>query len=672
MSELVPAPIEALLARLYAETRANDAAFTLPRSKWFVPSADGPDLSARFHGRRVGNPSGPAAGPHTQMAQNLLLSYLAGGRVLELKTVQVNDRLTIPRPCIDMTTVGYNVEWSQELLVEQSAREYVAGMMLIEVLRRNARFAGTGWQGIAGDVLFDMSVGYDLAGIRGAKIQRFLDTMRDASTVIDALRSRIPAEFALARDIDYPKKVSSTLTLSTFHGCPSNEIERICEFLIGERDLDVIVKMNPPMLGKDRLEHLLHGVMGYTELTVNPSAYTSGLQWDEAVQLVDRLSRLAQQRGRRFGCKFSNTLEVVNHRTFFTPDNKVQYLSGQPLHVLAMTLAAEFRQAIGADVPISFSAGIDKQNFASAVASGFVPASVCTDLLRPGGYGRLPAYMATLASAMKTVGATTIDDYILDVLGQRSAAQAQAANAGVPDDREAMVVRASLLNNVILAERTRQDDRYFAGRNRKPPNRVNAQLRTFDCLTCDKCMPVCPNAANFTYPTDAINVECHDWLIDPSGKLSLDPAAKRFVIAKQMQIANFGDFCNECGNCDTFCPEYGGPYIRKPKFFGSLESWQRAAPQDGFVVTRQADGETIHGRMHGLEVHFMRPAAGQCRFNDDIVSIELNVDTLEPLACTLLVPIAVPHRVDIFVVHTLRHLLAGVMDRSQIHSVNAS
>src|SRR5206468_11413526 len=67
--------------------------------------------------------------------------------------------------------------------------------------------------------------------------------------------SDLPAAFKLARELDYPAKISQTLTLSTFHGCPANEIERICEFLLAERDLDVIVKMNPPMLGKRSEEH---------------------------------------------------------------------------------------------------------------------------------------------------------------------------------------------------------------------------------------------------------------------------------------------------------------------------------------------------------------------------------------------------------------------------------
>src|SRR5436190_23477769 len=181
MAELVPTPFKDLVTRLYAEPRVQESLFGLPKKKWHIPQASDPDCSVSFHGQLAGNASGPAAGPHTQMAQNLLLSYAAGSRILELKTVQVNDRLKIGRPCIDMTNVGYNIEWSQELLVEQSLREYVAGMMLIEIMRRDPQFAGDAWAGKPGEIIYDMSVGYDLAGIRSAKVQSFLDGMRDSS-----------------------------------------------------------------------------------------------------------------------------------------------------------------------------------------------------------------------------------------------------------------------------------------------------------------------------------------------------------------------------------------------------------------------------------------------------------------------------------------------------------
>ncbi len=66
-----------------------------------------------------------------------------------------------------------------------------------------------------------------------------------------------------------------------------------------------------------------------------------------------------------------------------------------------------------------------------------------------------------------------------------------------------------------------------------------------------------------------------------------------------MQIACYSDFCNECGNCDTFCPEYGGPYIKKPTFYGTQKSWLAAAPRDGFFIERTEKIARIVGRIKG-------------------------------------------------------------------------
>ena len=40
-------------------------------------------------GKSIKNPVGPAAGPNTQLAQNIVASYVAGARCIELKTVQI-------------------------------------------------------------------------------------------------------------------------------------------------------------------------------------------------------------------------------------------------------------------------------------------------------------------------------------------------------------------------------------------------------------------------------------------------------------------------------------------------------------------------------------------------------------------------------------------------------
>src|SRR3954470_23040073 len=134
MSELRPIPLSQLLHRVEMEPARQASIFDLPLKKVWRPRA-GLDFSVEVHGHRAETPVGPAAGPHAQLAQNIVLSWLAGSRVIELKTVQILDELKIPRPCIDAATVGFNVEWSQELKLRESLREYVAGAMLVRILR---------------------------------------------------------------------------------------------------------------------------------------------------------------------------------------------------------------------------------------------------------------------------------------------------------------------------------------------------------------------------------------------------------------------------------------------------------------------------------------------------------------------------------------------------------
>src|SRR5690348_1160243 len=90
------------------------------------------------------------------------------------------------------------------------------------------------------------------------------------------------------------------------------------------------------------------------------------------------------------------------------------------------SLGRRFLQAVGAEFPISFSAGVDRKNFANLVACGIVPITTCTDLLKTGGYGRLPPYLHDLQKEMQKVGARTVDDFILDYRGQRNAAGGNA------------------------------------------------------------------------------------------------------------------------------------------------------------------------------------------------------------------------------------------------------
>ncbi|HVP65686.1 MAG TPA: hypothetical protein VMT17_00325 [Anaeromyxobacteraceae bacterium] len=611
--ELVPVPLATLTTRLFRELALRQSAFDLPARSFFLGDP-ARDLSVSIHGHRASSPLGPAAGPHTQLAQNIVLSWLAGCRVMELKTVQVKDDLVIPRPCIDMQTVGFNVEWSQELSLDESLEEYVKASMLLEMLASSGALPGLA-PGF-GDTVFDMSVGYDLAGIRSPRVQAFLAGLLDAERVIERLRPQIPAEWRRLRDLPFRRRISDTLTLSTFHGCPPEEIEGIAEYLLREAGLHVVVKLNPTLLGPDELRSILHDRLGYRELQVPDAAFEKDAKWEQVVAFVGRLGEVARRAGRGFGVKFTNTLIVRNHKTFFPASEKEMYLSGPPLHVLAMALVRRFRRTFGDRFPVSFSAGIDAANFADAVALGLKPVSVCTDLLMPGGYGRTRRYFADLSRRMESAGARDLDEFAIRAPGRGAEALATLGLPGARADacREALSGRGDLraaagdafpawasaarvLNTDAYVERALGDPRYAAAKNSTPPKKVGTSLTLFDCLTCDKCIPVCPNDANFALAMPRGAVALERLVPGPSG-FRLE-AAGSLPHEKPHQIANFADACNECGNCDVMCPEDGGPYVAKPRFFGSVKSFAEASARDGFALERTAGGLRMHGRFGG-------------------------------------------------------------------------
>ncbi len=615
MAVLRPCSFGALVRRSFRELERKRAIFDLPVDRTFLGRTN-VDLSVRFHGRRAASPFGPAAGPQSQLAQNIVLAWLAGGRIIELKTVQQNDELTIPRPCIDMQTIGFNVEWSQELKLEQSLEEYVKASMLVEMLAASGRLPLAA--GFA-DAVFDMSVGYDLAGIRSDRVRAFMRGMREAGAIVDRLRREIPAEHEAYRDLPFSTRVSDTVTLSTFHGCPPAEIERIATFLLRDADVDVVVKLNPMLLGPVETRRLLNDGLGYHDIRVPDRVFERDTTWAEMTDFVGRLGETASASGRGFGLKFTNTLVVENHREFFPPAERDMYLSGQPLHVLAVELVRRFRRQFGDRFPISFSAGVDQVNFPDAVALGLVPVTVCTDLLRAGGYARGRGYLEALVRRMRTAGAADIDDFVLRAYGHGLAvldrlgldaparercARAYEAGAGMAEAAGGAVFRrwvagAALANTEDYAERVMADERYTRAQNARPPRKIGRRLQLFDCISCDKCVPVCPNDANFAFrappldvPVVRLRLEDGRWRAREQGRLA---------IREPRQFATFADFCNDCGNCDVFCPEDGGPYLVKPRFYGTAAAWARDRGRDGFSVARGEGGTTVLGRFGGRE-----------------------------------------------------------------------
>lgn len=555
------------------ELAVRGAIFDLPARKFVTSSPR--DLSVLVHGRPAATPLGPAAGPHTQLAQNIVLSWLAGGRVIELKTVQVLDELEIPRPCIDMQTIGFNVEWSQELKLEQSLEEYVKAAMLVTILARSGVLSlSPGFD----RTLYEISVGYDLKGIASPRVQAFLRGMQDAGAVVERLRRRIPDEHRALRDLDFPTRIASSVTLSTFHGCPPGEIEQIAELLMRDAGLDCTIKLNPTLLGRDEVRGLLHDALGYRDVQVPDEAFERDARWEQVEEMLDRLASRAASLGRGLGVKCTNTLVVKNDRPMLQGSPEA-YLSGPPLYVLAMHLVRKIRRRFGDRLPISFSGGIDASNFPDAVALGLAPVTVCTDWLKAGGYGRAHRYFEELDRRMARAGAATIGEFIV---------RARGLDPATP------VSEAALLNTEAYVGGLARDPRYDRAHHDKPPRKIGHALALFDCVTCDKCIPVCPNDANFSFAAPHLEIpvvkvwrEGEGWARRREGVIRVD---------ERHQIGNFADLCNECGNCDVFCPEDGGPWLAKPRFFGSLESFQDRSLEPGFYLERRGGRDLMLAR----------------------------------------------------------------------------
>ena len=84
MSDIMKSiPFGQLMEWILAEHKATGQVFGIQKA--YV--AD-PARTVEIFGRKLENPVGPAAGPHTQLAQNLVAAYYAGARFFELKTVQ--------------------------------------------------------------------------------------------------------------------------------------------------------------------------------------------------------------------------------------------------------------------------------------------------------------------------------------------------------------------------------------------------------------------------------------------------------------------------------------------------------------------------------------------------------------------------------------------------------
>ncbi len=385
--KMIPIPVEKLLNHILEEYKSEHTIFGI---RDFYKAPKGKTLP--IFGETIETPFGPAAGPNTQLAQNIIASYLCGSRFFELKTVQKldGDDLPVAKPCILSSDEGYNCEWSTELYVPQAFDEYVKAWVILKILSKELDL------GSPDGFVFNMSVGYDLAGIKLPKIDTYLEDMRDASKT-DAFKQSIQAALAAMKNGKFkkitekdihaiPAQVSRSVTISTLHGCPPAEIESMAMYLLKEKGFNTFVKCNPTLLGYDYARKTLDG-LGFDYIAFDDHHFKEDLQYSDAVPMLSRLQKTAAGLHLEFGVKITNTFPVdVKEKQL---PSEEMYMSGRALLPLSLSVANKLTNDFNGKLRISYSGGADVANIGEIFSSGVWPITMATNILKPGGYGRM-------------------------------------------------------------------------------------------------------------------------------------------------------------------------------------------------------------------------------------------------------------------------------------------
>ena len=496
-------------------------------------------------GRKLENPVGPAAGPHTQLAQNLVAAYVAGARFFELKTVQKMDgqelSACIPKPCIVAEDEAYNCEWSTELYVPQAMEEYIKGWILIHVIAKEFGIGSPdGFQ-------FNMSCGYNLEGIKDKKIDDFIEGLKDAgdTAIFKECKQWLLEHISLfehvtKEDVEaIPAKVCNSITLSTMHGCPPQEIENIVRYLLKEKHINTYVKCNPTLLGYEFVRKAMDD-LGYDYMAFTDFHFKDDLQYEDAVPMLKRLLETAAQEGLSFGVKLTNTFPVDIKRQELPGEE--MYMSGKALFPLSISVASRLAESFDGKLPMSFSGGADQKNIDQIVDCGIWPVTVATVLLKPGGYKWLTR-IAEKADTCEIGKCGNVQVEELKKLATDSLTDAHYRKTGRKAAGKRTEEKSPLLD--CLKKKGVGEKKEFTGHKR----------------VCGNCADVCPNRANVLIEVPEMEL---------------------------LQILHVDYMCNECGNCRSFCQYAVAPYKDKFTLFATEEDMEDST-NNGFTVL---DAET--------------------------------------------------------------------------------
>ena len=350
------------------------------------------DIYFNIYKEKIETPIGPAAGPNSQLAQNIIASYVSGARFFELKTIQkmAGAELVacVNKPCILANDECYNCEWSTELSLPDARDEYIKAWVALKVISKEYNL------GSEDGFVFNMSVGYDLEGIKTPAVDNVIECLKDAnkSTIFNECKTWLKNNISLFKNVDeayidsISPVVSTSVTESTLHGCPPAEIERIATYLMEEKGLNTFIKCNPTLLGYEKARKILDD-MGYNYVAFTDSHFVSDMQYNDCIEMLKRLKTFAKEKGLTFGVKLTNTFPVDVKRNELPSEE--MYMSGKSLFLLSLNVAKMISHDLNGDIKISYSGGADYFNIDKLIDCGIWPVTVATTILKSGGYDRL-------------------------------------------------------------------------------------------------------------------------------------------------------------------------------------------------------------------------------------------------------------------------------------------
>ncbi len=506
--------------------------FGIPEELFFRPSKNDNFKISRY-GQIIESPIGVAAGPHSQMAQNIISAWLCGARYIELKTIQTLDEINVSKPCIDMQDEGYNCEWSQELRIHETFEEYLKAWILIHILKHKLNFEKSEDIG----VIFNMSAGYNMEGLLKENVQWFFSKMENCKQEKEKYIELLKPLYPEIANIEIPNRITDNITLSTMHGCPPEEIENIGLYLINEKKLNTTIKLNPTLLGSKELREILNAKLGF-KTEVPDIAFDHDLKYADALKLINSLQQAADKNNVQFNLKLTNTLESINNKNIFSADEKMMYMSGRALHPISINLAKKLQNEFNGKLDISFCAGADCFNISDILNCGLQPITICSDILKPGGYGRLIQYIENIR------------------------------------ENKTVTNKLEFLNK--YADEVISEKAYIRDSFHTPDIKTNRELNYFDCIH-PPCVDTCPT-----------NQDIPDYLY----LTSIGEFEKAFevILKKNPFPASLGMVCDHL--CQSKCTRINyddSIQIREVKRFiadyGSNENFLKPAKENEFKVS---------------------------------------------------------------------------------------